>query len=105
MAKRDNDPGARPDEDNPEWMAAAVKKARPALDVVSEVFGPDVADELRRGRGRPAKADRKVNQTLRLDADVLEAYRQAGKGWQTRINQVLREHMQGNQKKIGRANV
>jgi len=99
MAKRDNDPGARPDEDNPEWMAAAVKKARPALDVVSEVFGPDVADELRRGRGRPAKADRKVNQTLRLDADVLEAYRQAGKGWQTRINQVLREHMPGNQKR------
>src|SRR3546814_14130767 len=72
MAKRDNDPGARPDEDNPEWMAAAVKKARPAIDVVSEVFGPDVAAELRRGRGRPAKADRKVNQTLRLDADRSE---------------------------------
>ena len=99
MAKRDDGPAARPDEDNPEWTAAAVKKARPALDVVSEVFGPHVADELRRGRGRPVKADRKVNQTLRLDADVLDAYRQQGRGWQTRINQVLREHMPGGQKR------
>src|SRR3546814_15482186 len=82
-----------------DWSSDVCSSDLPALDVVSEVFGPDVADELRRGRGRPAKADRKVNQTLRLDADVLEAYRQAGKGWQTRINQVLREHMPGNQKR------
>jgi len=34
-----------------------------------------------------------VNQTIRIDPEVLEAYRQEGKGWQTRINQVLREHM------------
>jgi hypothetical protein len=27
---------------------------------------------IRRGRGRPPKADKKVNQTLRLDPDVLE---------------------------------
>lgn len=99
MAKRDDDPAARPGEDNPEWTAAAVKEARPALDVVSGVFGPLVADVLRRGRGRPTKTDNKVNQTLRLDADVLEAYRQQGKGWQTRINQVLREHMPGNQRR------
>jgi uncharacterized protein (DUF4415 family) len=50
---------------------------------------------LKRGRGRPAKADRKVNQTLRLDADVLEAYRREGRGWQSRINRVLRAHMPG----------
>ncbi len=37
--------------------------------------------------------DKKVNQTLRMDADVLKAYRREGKGWQTRINEVLREHM------------
>ena len=48
---------------------------------------------LRRGRGRPVKADKKVSQNLRLDADVLEAYKREGSGWQTRINQVLREHM------------
>jgi uncharacterized protein (DUF4415 family) len=42
------------------------------------------------------KEDRKVNQTLRLDADVLEAYRQEGKGWQTRM-ELLRKNMPGAQ--------
>lgn len=98
MGKRREDPASRPDDENPEWSAASVKRARPALDLMTEVFGGQVADDLRRGRGRPAKSDRKVNQTLRLDADVLEAYRQSGKGWQTRINQLLRENMPGEQK-------
>jgi uncharacterized protein (DUF4415 family) len=69
------------------------KKARPALYVVGEVFGKHASAELRRGRGRPRKEDRKVNQMLRIDVDVLEAYRQVGRGWQTRINQVLRQNM------------
>jgi len=93
MKKRKDDPAAKPDKDNPEWTAAEIKKARPALDVVGEVFGKNASDQLRRGRGRPPKEDRKVNQTIRIDADVLAAYRQQGKGWQTRINEVLREHM------------
>jgi uncharacterized protein (DUF4415 family) len=38
---------------------------------------------------------RKVNQTLRLDPDVLEAYRGEGSGWQARINDLLRAHMLG----------
>ena len=84
---------AEPDEDNPEWTAEDFRKARPALEGIAEVFGKEVADFLRRGRGRPTKPDKKVNQTLRLDRDVVEAFRQEGKGWQTRINQVLREHM------------
>jgi uncharacterized protein (DUF4415 family) len=48
---------------------------------------------MRRSRGRPQKADKKVNQTLRLDPDVLEAFRQEGSGWQARINEILRENM------------
>ena len=29
-----------------------------------------------------------------LDADILEAYRAEGPGWQTRINEVLRQHLE-----------
>ena len=84
----------RPDEDNPEWTVEDIAKARPAADVLPELIGDKAAQELlRRGRGRPRKDARKVNQTIRIDPDVLEAYRQEGKGWQTRINQVLRENM------------
>ena len=98
MKKKSADRASRPDDENPEWTPEDLAKARPALEVLAEVFGPAAAESIRRGRGRPAKVDKKVNQTLRLDADVLDAYRQQGSGWQTRINQVLREHMPDHQK-------
>lgn len=93
MAKKDVSAAARPDDESPEWTRNEISDARPALDLIAEVFGADAAESIKRGRGRPPKANKKINQTLRLDADVLKAYRQEGQGWQTRINQVLREHM------------
>jgi uncharacterized protein (DUF4415 family) len=93
MTTQDDDLASRPDQDNPEWTRDDVQEARPALDVIADVFGPAAAETIRRGRGRPVKADKKVNQTLRLDVDVLDAYRRNGPGWQALMNQVLREHM------------
>jgi len=34
--------------------------------------------------------------TIRLDVDMLEWFKSAGPGYQTRINQVLREYMESN---------
>ncbi len=93
MGKKTDDAASRPDEHNPEWTPENFRRARSALDVITDIFGADTAETLRRGRGRPPKEDRKVNQTLRLDTDVLAAYRNIGKGWQTLINDVLRQHM------------
>ncbi len=95
MAKKiPNNRPSRPDEDNPEWTKEDFARARPAAEVLPEFIGEKATQELmRRSRGRPRKADRKVNQTLRLDREVLEAYRREGRGWQTRINEVLRQHM------------
>ena len=94
MKKKDPDP-ERPDEDNPEWTREDMAKARPAAEVLPKYIGQKATDELlqQQGRGRPPKGDRKVNQTLRIDPEVLEAYRQEGKGWQTHINEVLRKNM------------
>ena len=52
--------------------------------------------EIRRGdtivrRGRPPLTNPKQAVKLRLDADVLAAYRKTGRGWQTRINADLRK--------------
>jgi len=47
-----------------------------------------------RKRGRPTGSiatTRKVSTTIRLDEDVMGAFRDTGAGWQTRINAVLRE--------------
>jgi len=41
--------------------------------------------------GRPQKADRKVSVTLRLDRNVVERFKAAGPGWQTRINAALKK--------------
>jgi uncharacterized protein (DUF4415 family) len=42
-------------------------------------------------RGRPPLESPKQAVKLRLDADVLAAYRKTGEGWQTRINADLRK--------------
>lgn len=86
MNSKSGNRASRPDEDSPEWTPEDFRQARPALDVFAEVFGPEAAEALSRGRGRPAKVDRKVNQTLRPDADVLDAYRRSGPGWQKLMN-------------------
>ena len=98
MKKPKDDPASRPDDENPEWTQQDFANARPALEVIAEIFGPKAAEDIRRRPGRPAKPDRKVNQTLRLDPDVIEAYRGVGAGWQAHINDVLREHMPRHQK-------
>ena len=41
-------------------------------------------------RGRPRAAVTQVSTTLRLDPDILAAYRATGPGWQGRINADLR---------------
>ena len=46
-----------------------------------------------RKRGRPVgtvKANAKVSTTIRFDADVLEALKATGRGWQSRANDLLR---------------
>jgi len=94
MTGKTDNRAARPDEDNPEWTEEDFAKARPASEALPEFIGEKATEELmRHSRGRPRKADRKVNQTLRLDADVLEAFRREGSGWQARINEILRENM------------
>jgi len=41
---------------------------------------------------------KKASITVRLDSDVLEWYRKQGKGYQTRINAVLRMYMEAHHK-------
>ena len=50
---------------------------------------PEVIKAAKRARGRPKLARPKAHITLRLDADVVAAFKAEGPGWQTRINDVL----------------
>lgn len=42
-------------------------------------------------RGRPKALAPKVSTTLRLDPEVLEAFKADGPGWQSRMNAALRK--------------
>jgi uncharacterized protein (DUF4415 family) len=49
--------------------------------------------ELARKRGRPVGSN-KEQVAIRFDKDVLAALRATGRGWQTRVNDVMREWVQ-----------
>jgi uncharacterized protein (DUF4415 family) len=72
--------------DNPGWSEDDFRNARP----FAEVF-PELAESIRRSRGRPALDNPKKQVTLRLDSDVVAQFRAGGPGWQSRINDILRK--------------
>lgn len=45
------------------------------------------------GRGRPKLADPKEHVNLRLSRRVLDHFRHQGRGWQTRISEILERHV------------
>lgn len=45
----------------------------------------------KRRAGRPARSGNKEQVAIRFDKDILLAFRTAGSGWQTRMNDALRE--------------
>ncbi len=49
---------------------------------------------VRRGRGRPKAEVTKEQISVRLDPDVLARLREAGPGWQSRINILLRQALE-----------
>lgn len=42
-------------------------------------------------RGRPRAAVTKISTTIRLDPDVITAFKAQGPGWQSRMNDALRK--------------
>lgn len=88
IAPDDRKPAAQIDDDeNPTWTKEDFARARPG----SEVLPPEVLAAFGRPRGRPKSAAPKVAVKLRLDPDVLDAFKAAGPGWQTRMNAALRD--------------
>ena len=83
--------GVAADPDNPELDDEWFARAQPA----SEALPSDVYEGLvarrRQGERGPQKAPTKVSTTVRYDADIVAAFKATGPGWQTRMNQALRE--------------
>ena len=74
------------DPDSPEATDEELSHARP----FAEIF-PELMDGIRRSRGRPVAETRKQQISLRLDPDVIAKFKATGKGWQSRVNEILKQ--------------
>lgn len=73
------------DKDNPEWTEEDFKRAKP----FREVF-PQQHENWKK-RGRPPVENPKVHIGFRLAPDVVEGIRKSGRGYNARVEKVLRE--------------
>ena len=84
-----------------EAIMAAMKTPPPGgyyvWDGVDEDDRPATPEELQaalaasRKRGRPVSTAPKEQVSIRYDREVLAAFRQSGPGWQTRMNEALKD--------------
>ncbi len=52
---------------------------------------PESLSDILPKRGRPVSAETKKAVSLRLSPEILSAFKSTGRGWQTRINNALRD--------------
>ena len=74
-------PGPRLDDEAPELDAAWFESA-------DEYHGTKLVR-----RGRPPGTSRKTQMTIRVSNEVLDFFRASGPGWQTRMDDALREYV------------
>ncbi len=94
-----------------EQILAAMKTPPPGghyvWDGQDEDDRPLTSEELQAGlvavrrRGRPTGSGQKEQVAIRFDRDVLAAFRSGGAGWQTRMNDALREWLKTHKPKAG----
>jgi uncharacterized protein (DUF4415 family) len=77
------------DEDNPQWTADDFERARPIREADPGML--EAVAEGRRRRGRPPIDDPKVRMGFRLARDVAIGIRASGRGFNARVEKVLRE--------------
>lgn len=73
------------DADNPATSATDWENA------VASRSLPELQRKLAARRRGPGRAPLKVPTTIRFDPDVLAALKATGSGWQTRVNEAMRE--------------
>lgn len=76
--------GIAADPDTFEWTEKNFKNAMRFDEL------PVSLQDTLRGRGKQ-KAPTKISTTVRFDAEVVEAFKATGRGWQTRMNDALKE--------------
>ena len=81
--------------DNPEWTDDELASAKPFAEALPAL----AASVAKRGQ---QKTPTKVATSIRLDPDVVAGFKATGKGWQSRINEALRDALRAQKPVKGR---
>lgn len=81
------------DEENPEWNAQSIATAIPANELLPRIFSTERTSQLLKSRGRPRIEFPKERINIRLSHAVIEHFKSTGAGWQTRIDQALKQYI------------
>ena len=95
MQKRYSDLEMEKLTDLTDWIR--VKKMKDSgIDMSDIPLAPQemLVHSVRSGRGRPLKENKKKQLNLRIDSDIVDFFQKTGVGWQTRINDSLRQVME-----------
>lgn len=76
------------DNDSPETHAADWQEA-----IISHSYAQFKEGIAKKRLGRPLSSTPKVQVAIRFDQDILAAFKATGRGWQTRLNDLLRKHL------------
>jgi len=74
------------DPDAPEATDEQIAQAKPFADVF-----PELAASIKRSRGRPPVDSPKSQVSIRLSPDVLAKLKEQGRGWQSKVDDILRQ--------------
>jgi uncharacterized protein (DUF4415 family) len=74
------------DPDAPELTDEQLRQGRP----FAQTF-PDLAESIKRSRGRPRVERPKALVTLRIDPDTLARFKAQGGNWRARMSKILEE--------------
>lgn len=89
MSRKQN--SERASRDNPAWTRKTFNRARPAREVLPEIFGKATAKKMLRPRGRPKSGHARIAISLRLPPETLSRWKATGPGWQTRMADALKK--------------
>jgi uncharacterized protein (DUF4415 family) len=73
------------DAESPEITDEQIAQGKP----FAQAF-PDLAESIKRGRGRPTTGKAKRVVSIRLDPEVIDKFKATGTGWHRRINDILK---------------
>lgn len=71
--------------DSPPATPEQLAQAKPFADAF-----PELAETIKRTRGRPRVEQPLQQISIRLEPDVISKFKATGKGWQARMNEVLK---------------